>query len=239
MKDKLPFLDSCTTLNDDGSLDLSVYRKPTHTNQYLNFDSNHHLQHKRSVVRTLTNRVNCMVVKPEQKDAEIRHVKSVLKANGNNEWAFKIPPPKNKPDTSRDTTRDQARSSVDKPYIRGTSEKLARISKNHGVGAYHKPFVTANVMAVIVIGYFSLLIYCNGYVYDKPKFRLVARSSVTWWWDSSDLCGLYLRLESGLFCLVTLCDAGHELRKAGSDSVSFQCCPSMRYFGNILHINSM
>ena len=39
--------------------------------------------------------------------------------------------------------------------------------------------VTASVMAVIVIGYFSLLIYCNGYVYDKPKFRLVARSSVT------------------------------------------------------------
>ena len=99
--------------------------------------------------------------------------------------------------------------------------------------------VTASVMAVIVIGYFSLLIYCNGYVYDKPKFRQVARSSVTWQWDSSALCGLYLRLESGPFRLVTLCDAGHELRKAGSDSVSFQSCSSMCYFGNILHINSM
>ena len=99
--------------------------------------------------------------------------------------------------------------------------------------------VTASVMAVIVIGYFSLLIYCNGYVYDKPKFRLVARSSVTWRWDSSALSGLYLRLESGPFRLVTLCDVGHELRKAGSDSVSFQSCPSMRYFGSILLINSM
>ena len=36
MEGKLPFLDSCTTLNDDGSLDLTVYRKPTHTVQYLN-----------------------------------------------------------------------------------------------------------------------------------------------------------------------------------------------------------
>ena len=31
MEGKLPFLDSCTTLNDNGSLDLTVYRKPTHT----------------------------------------------------------------------------------------------------------------------------------------------------------------------------------------------------------------
>ena len=94
-------------------------------------------------------------------------------------------------------------------------------------------------MEVIGIGYFSLLIYCYRYVYDKPNFRLVARSSVTWRWDSSAFCGLYLRLESGPFRLVTLCDAGHELRKAGSDSVSFQSFPSMRYFGNILHINNM
>ena len=41
-KGKLPFLFSCTTLNDNGSLDLTVYRKPTQTYQYLNFDSNHH-----------------------------------------------------------------------------------------------------------------------------------------------------------------------------------------------------
>ena len=36
--------DSCTTLNDDGFLDLTVYRQPTHADQYLNFDSNHHLK---------------------------------------------------------------------------------------------------------------------------------------------------------------------------------------------------
>ena len=66
MEGKLPFLDSCTTLNDDGSLDFTVYRKPTPTDQYLNFDSYHQLQHKRSVVRTLINRANCMVTELEQ-----------------------------------------------------------------------------------------------------------------------------------------------------------------------------
>ena len=132
MEGKLSFLDSCTTLNDDGSLDLTVYRKPTHTDQYLNFDSKHHLQHKRSVVRTLINRANCMVSKPEQKDAEVRHVKSALKANGYKEWSFQIPPSKNKSDTSHNTTGGQARTSVGLPYIRGTSEKLAKIFKIHG-----------------------------------------------------------------------------------------------------------
>ena len=148
MEGKLPFLDSCTTLNDDGSLDLTVYRKPTHTDQYLNFNSNHHLQHKRSVVRTLINRANCMVTKPEQKDAEVRHVKSALKANGYKEWASKIPQPKNKSDISRNTTGGQARTSVGLPYIRGTSEKLARIFRNHGVRAYHKPFNTLHSILV-------------------------------------------------------------------------------------------
>ena len=35
----LPFLDTAIILNDDASIDTRLYRKPTHTNQNLNWTS--------------------------------------------------------------------------------------------------------------------------------------------------------------------------------------------------------
>ena len=52
----LPFLDTLVTIQPDNTLSTSVYRKPTHTDQYLHWDSNHHITAKQSVFNTLAHR---------------------------------------------------------------------------------------------------------------------------------------------------------------------------------------
>jgi predicted GIY-YIG superfamily endonuclease len=53
---KLPFLEVMTYEKPDRSIGHHVYRKPTHTNTYLNFKSFHPISHKIGVVDTLLTR---------------------------------------------------------------------------------------------------------------------------------------------------------------------------------------
>jgi len=52
----LPFLDVIVIRKSDGTLAHTVYRKPTHTDCYLNSGSNHHLSQKEGVIKTLSER---------------------------------------------------------------------------------------------------------------------------------------------------------------------------------------
>ena len=52
----IPFLDTIVMLQPDNSLLTSVYRKPTHTDLYFQWDSHYHLSAKFSVINTLKHR---------------------------------------------------------------------------------------------------------------------------------------------------------------------------------------
>ena len=71
---QLPFLDLLLKRTHSRGLKLSVYRKPAHTDQYLNFMSHHPIDHKISVVRTLFERSQNLVSEPEDKKKEDIHV---------------------------------------------------------------------------------------------------------------------------------------------------------------------
>ena len=61
----IPFLDIIVKPEVDGSLSITVYRKPTHTDKYLQWDSHHHLSAKFSVIQTLSHRASTVCSNPE------------------------------------------------------------------------------------------------------------------------------------------------------------------------------
>jgi len=78
----LPFLDILLQRTDSGGLKLCIYRKPTHTDQYLNFSSHFPVVHKLSVVRTLLERRQQLVTVIQDKIQEDAHVEEALRASG-------------------------------------------------------------------------------------------------------------------------------------------------------------
>ena len=61
---KIAFLDNLVTREPDGKLLTSVYRKPTHTDQYLAYDSHHPQSVKRGTVKCLHDRSKRIITKP-------------------------------------------------------------------------------------------------------------------------------------------------------------------------------
>ena len=85
----IPFLNTRITRKPDGSFKLLVYRKKTHTDQYLNFFSHHPLQHKLSVVRTLLDRCFNLVSEEEDRQNEEKHIKDAISHCGYSPWSIK------------------------------------------------------------------------------------------------------------------------------------------------------
>ena len=78
----IPFLDTLNVVKSDGSITTSVYRKPTHSDRYLNFLSHHPIQHKTSVVETLYTRAFLVNSDETNLKQEEQHITHSLKSNG-------------------------------------------------------------------------------------------------------------------------------------------------------------
>ena len=87
---KLPVLDVLVTRLPDGSMSTSVYRKKTHTDQYLNFSSHHPLHHKLGVIRSLLDRKDTIVTEDSDKEQEDKHICEALRKNGYPNWSIKL-----------------------------------------------------------------------------------------------------------------------------------------------------
>ncbi|XP_068735585.1 uncharacterized protein [Montipora capricornis] len=117
---KFPFLDTAVSIEPDARLTTSVYRKPTHTDQYLAYDS-HHLQSvKRGIVKCLYERAKRLVTKPSVISNEKKHLSSVVVPLS---FLQKI----------TETRKPiEYKSVVVLPYVKGLSEQLRRCRQQQG-----------------------------------------------------------------------------------------------------------
>ena len=126
----------------DDALYFSVYRKPTHTDQYLQFDSHQPLEHKLGVIRTLSHRARTICSSPASLEEELQHLKEVLTISGYPKWAWETPGSKKTsphPSSSKQTPR---RGHVTIPYVQGVTDALARKIRKIGICVHAKPYNT-------------------------------------------------------------------------------------------------
>ena len=80
---QISFLDTLVS-RKNGFIVIDVFRKPTHTDRYLDFNSHHEKKHKISTASTLLNRACHLpnTIMMERKSSEVYHVTNALLANG-------------------------------------------------------------------------------------------------------------------------------------------------------------
>ena len=138
-EEKIPFLDVLVR-RQGNKLQTSVYRKPTHTDRYIQFSSHHHPRILRGVIQCLRDRA-LNVCDGKSKPTELKHLKRVFMANGYpkrlTEHTLRHHTTRNQP-TQQDTTSESNKKLLFLPYIRGVSEKIERICFHLGVKVISK-----------------------------------------------------------------------------------------------------
>ena len=173
-ENKLSFLDTEISHHPDGSLTTTVFRKKTHTDRYLAFDSHHPTSQKVAVARTLFTRAENICSTMVDKDEERTHISNVLQANGyphslieNNSRL-----PSRLHQTDESTNRTQPKATVVIPYIKNVSEGIRRILSKVDIRTCFKPNQTLRQLLV----------------HPKDKIPLSGKTGVVYQVDCSS-CG--------------------------------------------------
>ena len=134
---------------------IDVYRKPTHTDRYLDFSSHHDIKHNISTASTLLFRASSLPSSHEGKTREINHIRATLKANGYPSAVIstilnKKPPSPTVPPLKESVSMffkwaepsDTQKGFACLPYISSLPEPLMRLLCNNAIRVVNKPLKT-------------------------------------------------------------------------------------------------
>ena len=149
----IPFLDTIVKPEVNGSLSIIVYRKPTHTDQYLQWDSHHNLSAKFSVINTLSHRDKTVCSNPELLKQEKEHLRKALTQCKYPKWAVdKVEKRLNRPSSeATDGVNNQGANSTPAatrevkskghiiiPFTQGLCESIKKICGRYGIQTHFK-----------------------------------------------------------------------------------------------------
>jgi len=139
--DEISFLDVKISRYNN-VIQTCVYRKPTHSNRYLNFNSNHSLENKKAVIRTLANIALTNTSDRNQLDAEFNSIVSMLRANNYplniitqiiNQCKIKFYSREKHNHDTFDITK-----TITIPYYRNVSENIKTILRKYDISVVYK-----------------------------------------------------------------------------------------------------
>ena len=146
-------MDTLVTRESNNTFSTTVYRKPTHTDQYLHWDSNHHITAKQSVCNTLAHRAKVVSSSQGTLDKELQHIKTTLQACQFPKWALNQwhhrflnnnHPQQQHQEQQQHQQGQQSQQHYQEEhhhsgsYIKGTSEKCKRLCKTKGIQVHFK-----------------------------------------------------------------------------------------------------
>ena len=146
----IAFLDMLITPDEEGRLNTSVYRKATHTDQYLHWDSHHAVNSKYSVVGTLFHRARTICSTPMQLQKEEKHLHQSLKRCKYPDWAInrvklrsQASAAKRRKEKHQRRTDQSINTKTPKPYTvvpyhQGLSESYKNICRKYGIDVHLK-----------------------------------------------------------------------------------------------------
>ena len=143
----IPFLDVLIIPEENGKLNTTVYRKPTHTDMYLHWDSHHNIPSKYSVIGTLYHRANTICSTTQYLHKEEKHLNQALKRCKYPSWAINRTKMKIQGTASHNSNRRTANSNPTQstpklnivvPYHQGLSESVKRTCKKYGIQVHCK-----------------------------------------------------------------------------------------------------
>ena len=142
----IPFLDILITPQTDGTFTTKVYRKPTHTDLYFQWDSYHNLAAKYSVINTLTHGARTLCSTLQLLTSELQCLEKVLIQYKYPKWVInkvlqqqlnhlkkttsKRPIPSGQP--------TEKKCHIVVPYSQGMGESFKTIHRKYGVQAHFK-----------------------------------------------------------------------------------------------------